>query len=205
MDMVSYEPRVECDSAGTKALKVCHENIPYMIILLLPTWTADGKQDGSMLSFCLCQILIPPSDAEIETHQTRQTFIIQFQWTCLNCSFSFWSLADKGGTWCGRLLLQLYFRVLHSEINFCILLKEWIVIWITVALLSAGSSMAILQQKPENCYCPFLDSFWNTPTSTPGTKNCAVFKITTKLFFAIVVLSLNYSRCIWPYLRSTMH
>lgn len=117
MDMVSYEPQVECDSAGTKAFKVCHENIPYMIILPLPTWTADGKQDGSMLSFCLCQILIPPSDAEIKTHHTRQTFIIQFQWTCLNCSFSFWSLADKGGTWCGRLLLQLYFRVLHSEIN----------------------------------------------------------------------------------------
>ncbi len=63
-------------SIGTKRPKVCQENIPHTITPPPPAWTVETRQDGSMLSCSLRQILTLPSNAatEIETHQTRQRF-----------------------------------------------------------------------------------------------------------------------------------
>ncbi len=51
---------------------MCQENIPHTITPPTPAWTVETRQDGSMLSCSLHQILNVA--AEIETHQTRQRF-----------------------------------------------------------------------------------------------------------------------------------
>ncbi len=60
-------------SIGTKGPKVCQENIPHTITPPR-VWTVETRQDGSMLSCSLRQILHLNVAAEIETHQTRQCF-----------------------------------------------------------------------------------------------------------------------------------
>ncbi len=61
MDMVSNNTLVGCVfkrcSIGTKRPKVCQENIPHPFTLPRPAWTVETRQDGSMLSCSLCQIL----------------------------------------------------------------------------------------------------------------------------------------------------
>ncbi len=61
---------------GTKGPKVCQENIPHTITPQPAAWTIETRQDGSMLSCSLHQILTLHLNvaAEIETHQTRQHF-----------------------------------------------------------------------------------------------------------------------------------
>ncbi len=44
-------------SIGTKGPKVCQENIPHIITPPPPAWTIETRQDGSMLSCSLRQIL----------------------------------------------------------------------------------------------------------------------------------------------------
>ncbi len=58
--------------------KVCQENIPHTITPPpAAVWTIETRQDGSMLSCSLRQILtLHLNVAEIETHQTRQRFSI---------------------------------------------------------------------------------------------------------------------------------
>ncbi len=59
-----------------KGPKVCQENIPHTITPPAPARTVETRQDGSMLSCSLRQILTLHLNvaAEIETHQTRQRF-----------------------------------------------------------------------------------------------------------------------------------
>ncbi len=79
MDMVSNNARLmafkQC-SIGTKGHKLCQENIPHTITPPAPAWTVETRQDGSMLSCSLRQILTLHLNitAEIKTHQTRQCF-----------------------------------------------------------------------------------------------------------------------------------
>ncbi len=65
-------------SIGTKRPKVCQENTPHTITPPPPAWTVETRQDGSMLSCSLHQILTLHLNvaAEIKTHQTRQRFSI---------------------------------------------------------------------------------------------------------------------------------
>ncbi len=56
MDMVSNNTQVKRCSVRTRGPKLCQENI---LLTITPTaaWTIDIRQDRSMLSHCLCQIL----------------------------------------------------------------------------------------------------------------------------------------------------
>ena len=72
----------------------------------------DTRQDGSMLSCFLRQILTLPSECRswnrFSSNQATffQSSIVQFWWDCANCSLSFLLLAERSGTRCGLLLLQ---------------------------------------------------------------------------------------------------
>lgn len=95
------------------------------------TIITDTKQDGSLLSSCLHQILSrsdhPNVTAEIKTHQTRQGFsnllLCTFLWSLANCNLSFLYLFDRNGTRADLLLLQLNCikvrRPVRSETLFC--------------------------------------------------------------------------------------
>ncbi len=56
--------------------KVCQENFPHTITPPSPAWTIETRQDGSMLSCYLCQILTPTSEScsrnQDSSDQTRQ-------------------------------------------------------------------------------------------------------------------------------------
>ena len=76
--------------------KVCQENIPHTIRPPPPpAWTVDTRQDGSMLSCCLCDILTLPSESHSWNRDSSdqatfsQSSIVQFWWACANCSLSF--------------------------------------------------------------------------------------------------------------------
>ncbi len=115
-------------SIGIKGPKVCQENIPHTITP--PAWTVETRQDGSMLSCSLRQILTLPSECRSRNRDTKdkatffQSSIAQFWWVCVNCNLCFLFLADRSGTRCGLLLLSpICFRVRHvvrSEMVFCI-------------------------------------------------------------------------------------
>lgn len=47
---------------GTKGSRVCQENIRYYTITPQAAWTIDTRQDGSMISCCLCLIMTWPSE-----------------------------------------------------------------------------------------------------------------------------------------------
>lgn len=73
-------------------------------------WTVDARQNGSMLSCCLCQILSTPLKCRSRNSDSpdqatfSQSSIDQFLANA-NLSLNFLFLADGSGTWCG--LLQL--------------------------------------------------------------------------------------------------
>ena len=77
-----------------------------------------------------------------------QSSLVQFWWACVNYSLSFLLSADRSGTRCGLLLLQPIFfrvrRVVRSEMVFCILWLERVLICVTVAFLSSRASLPIL-------------------------------------------------------------
>ncbi len=81
-------------------------------------WTIETRQDGSMLSWSLCQILTLPSEWRSRNRDSSdqeaflQSSIVQFRWSCVNCILRFLFLADRSGTRCGLLLLEsICFRV----------------------------------------------------------------------------------------------
>ncbi len=87
-------------SIGTKRPKVCQENIPYTITPPPPAWTIETRQDGSMLSCSLHQIMTLSSECSRNQDSSDQgTFfqssIVQFWWSCVNCSLCFLFLADR--------------------------------------------------------------------------------------------------------------
>ncbi len=96
-------------SIGNKGPKVCHENIPHTITPP-PAWTVETREDGSILSCSLSQILTLPSECRSRNRDSsdQATFfqysIVQFWWDCANCSLRFLFLADRSGTRCGLLL-----------------------------------------------------------------------------------------------------
>ncbi len=92
---------------------MCHKNIPHIITPTPPAWTVETRQDGSMLSCYLRQILTLPSECRSRNRDSSdlatffQSSIVQIWWSCLNCILRFLFLADRSGTWCGFLLLDL--------------------------------------------------------------------------------------------------
>ncbi len=77
-------------SIGTKEPKVCQENIPHTITPppSAPAWTVDTRQDGSMLSCFLRQILTLPSEYRSGNRDSSdqatffQSSIVQLWWAC---------------------------------------------------------------------------------------------------------------------------
>ncbi len=97
---------------------MCQENIPHTITPSPPAWTVETRQDGSMLSYTLRQILTLPSECHSRNQDSSdqatffQSSIVQCLWVCVNCSLRFLFLADWSGTRCGLLLLwPICFRV----------------------------------------------------------------------------------------------
>ncbi len=100
-----------------------------------------------------------------------QSSIVQFWWSCVNCSLCFLFLADRSGTRWGLLLLEpICFRVrcvVCSEMVFCISWLYRVVIWVTVAFLSSLTSLLILlwpltstrHFRPHNCWSLDIFSF----------------------------------------------
>ncbi len=95
-------------SIGTKGPKVCQENIPHTITPA-PAWTVETRQDGSMLSCSLRQILTLHLNvaAEIKTHQTRQRFsnlllssFVDPVWIVSSVSCSYLTGAAPGVVFC---------------------------------------------------------------------------------------------------------
>ncbi len=85
--------------------KVCQENIPHTITPPPPpAWTIETRQDGSMLSCSLRQILTLTSECRSRNRDSSdqvtfyQSSTVQFWWACANCSFRFLFLADRSGT-----------------------------------------------------------------------------------------------------------
>ncbi len=115
MDMVSNNTQVGCVfkrcSIGTKEPKVCQENIPHTITPPPPAWIVETRQDGSMLSCSLRQILTLPSECRSRNQDSSdqamffQSSVVLFWWACENCILRFLFLADRSGTRCGLLLL----------------------------------------------------------------------------------------------------
>ncbi len=99
-------------SIRSKGPKVCQENIPHTITPPPPAWTVETRQDGSMLSCSLRQILTLPSECRSRNRDSSdqatffQSSIVQSWWTCANCILRFLFLADRSSTRCGLLLLQ---------------------------------------------------------------------------------------------------
>ncbi len=98
-------------STGTKGPKVCQENIPHTITPPPPAWTIETRQDGSMLSCSLRQILTLTSECCSRNRNSKdqatffQSSVVQLWWVCANCSLRFLFLADRSSTRCGLLLL----------------------------------------------------------------------------------------------------
>ncbi len=85
---------------------MCQKYIPHTITPP-PAWTVETRQDRSMLSCSLRQILTQPSECcsrnKVSSDQATffQSSIVQFWWACANCSLRFLFLADRSGTRCG--------------------------------------------------------------------------------------------------------
>ncbi len=69
-----------------------------------PAWTIETRQDVSMLSCSLCQILTLPSECRSRNRDSSdqatffQSSIVRFWWVCVNCILCFLFLADRSGT-----------------------------------------------------------------------------------------------------------
>ncbi len=107
MDMVSNNTQTvafkRC-SIGAKRPKVCQENIPHTITPP-PVWTVETRQDESMLSCSIRQILTLSSEccSRNQDSSNQATFlqssIVQFWWSCVNCILRVLFLADRSSTW----------------------------------------------------------------------------------------------------------
>ncbi len=90
-------------SIGTKVRKVCQENIPHTITPPSPpaAWTVETRQDRSMISCSLCQILTIPSECRSRNQDSSdetmffKSSIVQFWWACVNCILHFLFLVDR--------------------------------------------------------------------------------------------------------------
>ncbi len=89
-------------SICTKGPKVCQENIPPTITPPPPpAWTIETRQNGSMLSCSLCQILTLSSECRSRKRDSSdqatffQSSIVQFWWACSNNSLCFLFLAEE--------------------------------------------------------------------------------------------------------------
>ncbi len=83
---------------------VPRKNISHTIMPPPPSWTVETRQDGSMPSCSLYQILTLPSECCYWNRDSSdqatffQSSIFQFWWACANCSLCFLFLADRSGT-----------------------------------------------------------------------------------------------------------
>jgi len=87
---------------GTKWPKVCQENIPHTITPP-PACTVVTRHDGSMISFCLRQILTLPSERLNRNRDSSdqatffQSLTVQFWWALANCSLFFLFVVEMSG------------------------------------------------------------------------------------------------------------
>ncbi len=109
--MLRYAVAFKRRSIGTKNPKVCQENIPphhYTTTTSLNHWDKTEWIHAFML-------FTPNSDPTIWMSQQKsrlirqatffQSSIVQFWWSCVNCSLRVLFLADRSGTRCDLLLL----------------------------------------------------------------------------------------------------
>ncbi len=94
-----YSGRLWCLNDAQLVLRG-QENIPHTITPPPPAWTVETRQDGSMLSCALCQILTLPSECRSRNQDSSdqatflQSSFVQFWWSCVNCSLRSLFLAD---------------------------------------------------------------------------------------------------------------
>ncbi len=146
--------------------------------------------------------------AEIETHQTRQRFfqssIVQFWWTCVNCSLRVLFLADRSSTRCGLLLQGSMCCVFRDGILHTLIITSGYLSFCCLSIISNQSAHSPLTStrhfRPHICHsldifffprafsvnprdgCAWrsqkISSFWNTQTSPSGTNNHHTYKVT---------------------------
>ncbi len=127
-------------SIGTKRPKVCQENVPHTITPPPPAWTVETRQDGSMLSYFLSQVLTHLNvAAEIQIHQTRQLFPIFCWWVCVNCILRVLFLADRSGTRCGLLLQGLTCCVFRDDILHTLVVTSGYLCYCCLSIISNQS------------------------------------------------------------------
>ncbi len=92
---------------------------------LAAAWTADARQNGSMLPCYLCQILTLLSKGCSRNWDSSdqvtffQSSIVRYWWVHANCNLSFLFLADRSGTYCVVFCCLSASRfVVHSEMLF---------------------------------------------------------------------------------------
>ncbi len=120
--------------------KVCQENSPHTITPPPAAWTVETRQDGSMLSCSLCQILTRP----YECHSRNQDFpifygpvLVSLCELCPPCAVLIWP--ERHPVWssaAGAHLLQGSTCCVFRDV-FC---RPWLVIWVTVVFLSSLTS-----------------------------------------------------------------
>ncbi len=162
-------------SIGAKGPKVCQENIPLTITPPPPAWTVETRQDGSMLSCSLCQILTLTSECRSRNRDSSdqatffQSSIVLFWWACVNCMLRFLFLGYRSGTRCGLCCCS------PSASGFDVLCIQRLVISVTVAFLSSLTSLPILlwpltstrHFRPHICHSLNIFSFLNLFSVNP--------------------------------------
>ncbi len=87
------------------------ENIPHTITP--PGWTVETRQDGSILSCSLCQILTLSSECCSRNQDSSdqatffQSSIVQFWWACVNPPFSVLSWQERHPVWSSAAVAHL--------------------------------------------------------------------------------------------------
>ncbi len=124
-----------------------------------PAWTVETRQDGSMLSCSLHQILTLPSECRSRNRDSSdqatffQSSIVQFWWACANCcSLRFQLLEDRSGTRCGLLLHLFRDGILHI----LVVMSGWV----TVAFLSSITSLSILLWHQQGIFGHTTAAHW---------------------------------------------
>ncbi len=155
MDMVSNNTRVGCGvwqcSIGTKGPKMYQENIPHTITPPPPAWTVETRQDGSMLSWSLRQILTLPSEYRSRNRDSSdqaffQSSIVQFLWACviLLHRFPVLSWQERHAVWSSAAVAHLL------QCSMCCVFRDGLLhtLVVTSGYLSFGAFLLSLTSPP---------------------------------------------------------
>ena len=129
----------DCISHNLSSVHSCRESpvLPHPKGVLSDSDLVNGKATEEHWTYC-------------HVHETSlRRLLFCGMWACAHCTLSFLFLADRSGTQRNLLLLLPIClkvgRVVQSEMLFCIPQLYRVVIWVTIAFLSARSSLAILR------------------------------------------------------------